>query len=77
METNFFGSLWVTHAALPYLHGQKSGHIMQVSSIAGIIAFPSLGFYNISKFAVEAMMQALYGEVRAFGIKVTLIEPMG
>jgi len=75
METNFFGALWVTQAALPLLRAQGSGHIIQVSSIAGIFAFPSLGFYNASKWALEGLSQALQGEVQGFGIHVTLIEP--
>jgi NAD(P)-dependent dehydrogenase (short-subunit alcohol dehydrogenase family) len=75
METNFFGALWVTQAALPHLRAQKSGHIIQVSSIGGITAFPSIGLYNASKWALEGFSQALALEVRAFGIRVTLLEP--
>jgi NAD(P)-dependent dehydrogenase (short-subunit alcohol dehydrogenase family) len=75
METNFFGALWVTQAALPHLRAQKSGHIIQVSSIAGITAFPALGLYHASKWALEGLTQSLAQEVRAFGIRVTLIEP--
>jgi len=77
METNFFGALWVTQAALPHLRAQKSGHIIQVSSIGGITAFPSLGLYHASKWALEGFSQSLAQEVRAFGIRVTLIEPGG
>lgn len=75
METNFFGALWVTKAALPYLRAQRAGHLIQVSSIAGVFAFPSLGMYNASKWALEGFSQALQGEVQEFGIHVTLIEP--
>jgi NAD(P)-dependent dehydrogenase (short-subunit alcohol dehydrogenase family) len=74
-DTNFFGALWVTQAALPYLRGQRSGHVVQVSSIGGLVAFPMVGFYNASKWALEAMSDALAQEVAEFGIRVTLIEP--
>ena len=77
METNFFGALWVTQAALPHLRAQKSGHIIQVSSIGGITAFPFVGLYHASKWALEGLSQALAQEVLAFGIYVTLIEPAG
>ncbi len=77
MDTNFFGPLWVTQAALPYLRAQRGGHIIQVSSIGGILAFPNLGIYHASKWALEGMTQALAGEVEPFGIRVTLVEPGG
>ncbi|MEP7051108.1 MAG: SDR family oxidoreductase [Pseudomonadota bacterium] len=77
METNFFGALWVTQAALPHLRAQGAGHIIQVSSIGGITAFPGLGMYHASKWALEGFSQALAQEVRSFGIHVTLIEPGG
>jgi NAD(P)-dependent dehydrogenase (short-subunit alcohol dehydrogenase family) len=76
-ETNVFGALWVTQAALPYLREQRSGHILQVSSIGGISAFPNIGIYNASKWALEAFSQSLAQEVADFGVKVTLIEPGG
>lgn len=77
LETNFFGALWVTQAALPYLRAQGSGHIVQVSSIGGITAFANLGIYHASKWALEGMTQSLAQEVSGFGIHVTLIEPSG
>ena len=77
METNFFGALWVTQAALPIMRAQGSGHIVQVSSIGGISAFPSIGAYHASKWALEAFSQSLSLEVADFGIHVTLIEPGG
>jgi NAD(P)-dependent dehydrogenase (short-subunit alcohol dehydrogenase family) len=77
METNFFGALWVTQAALPHLRAQGSGHILQVSSIGGISAFPMIGAYHASKWALEGLSQALAQEVAGFGIAVTLIEPGG
>ena len=76
-DTNVFGALFVTQAALPYLRAQGSGHVLQVSSIGGISAFPNIGIYNASKWALEAFSQSLAAEVADFGIKVTLIEPGG
>jgi NAD(P)-dependent dehydrogenase (short-subunit alcohol dehydrogenase family) len=75
IETNVFGALWVTQAVLPYLREQGSGHILQVSSIGGISAFPNIGIYNASKWALEGFSQSLAAEVADFGIKVTIIEP--
>jgi NAD(P)-dependent dehydrogenase (short-subunit alcohol dehydrogenase family) len=75
IETNVFGALWVTQAALPYLREQRSGHIIQVSSIGGITAFPLVGMYHASKWALEGFSQALAQEVSSFGVHVTLIEP--
>jgi NAD(P)-dependent dehydrogenase (short-subunit alcohol dehydrogenase family) len=77
IETNVFGALWITQAALPYLREQRSGHIIQVSSIGGITAFPNVGIYHASKWALEGFSQALAQEVASFGIHVTLIEPGG
>jgi NAD(P)-dependent dehydrogenase (short-subunit alcohol dehydrogenase family) len=77
LETNLFGSLWVTQAALPILRVQRSGHIIQVSSIGGISAFPGIGAYHASKWALEGFSQSLSQEVASFGIHVTLIEPGG
>jgi NAD(P)-dependent dehydrogenase (short-subunit alcohol dehydrogenase family) len=76
IETNLFGALWVTQAALPFLRAQGSGHFLQVSSIGGISAFPGIGMYHASKWGLEGISQALAGEVKDFGIKVTLIEPL-
>ena len=75
IETNVFGALWVTQAALPYLRAQRSGHIIQVSSIGGITAFPLVGMYHASKWALEGFSQTLAQEVAPFGVHVTLIEP--
>ncbi|GHP18063.1 short-chain dehydrogenase/reductase [Rhodococcus sp. NKCM2511] len=77
IETNVFGALWVTQAALPFMREQGSGHILQVSSIGGISAFPNVGAYHASKWALEGFSQALAQEVEDFGIHVTLIEPGG
>jgi hypothetical protein len=77
IETNLFGALWVTQAALPFLRAQGSGHFLQVSSIGGVSAFPTVGIYHASKWALEGLSQALAQEIVGFGIKVTLIEPGG
>ncbi|MGO9707460.1 MAG: SDR family oxidoreductase [Polyangiaceae bacterium] len=77
METNFFGAVWVTKAALPILREQRSGHVIQVSSIGGVTAFPTLAMYHASKWALEGFSQALAAEVQEFGIHVTLVEPTG
>jgi NAD(P)-dependent dehydrogenase (short-subunit alcohol dehydrogenase family) len=77
IETNLFGALWVTQAALPFLREQGSGHIVQVSSVGGISAFPNVGIYHASKWALEGISQALAQEVKEFGINVTLVEPGG
>jgi NAD(P)-dependent dehydrogenase (short-subunit alcohol dehydrogenase family) len=77
IETNLFGALWVTQAALPFLRQQGTGHIVQVSSIGGISAFPGVGIYHASKWALEGISQALAQEVKEFGINVTLVEPGG
>jgi NAD(P)-dependent dehydrogenase (short-subunit alcohol dehydrogenase family) len=75
MEVNFFGLLNVTQAVLPILRKQGSGHIIQMSTIGGVMAFSNLGAYNASKWAVEGLSEALAQEVGQFGINVTLIEP--
>jgi NAD(P)-dependent dehydrogenase (short-subunit alcohol dehydrogenase family) len=77
LETNVFGALWVTQAALPIMRAQGSGHIIQVSSIGGITAFTGTGAYHASKWALEGFSQSLAQEVAGFGIHVTLIEPGG
>ncbi len=77
IETNLFGPLWVTKAVIPIMREQGSGHILQVSSIGGVNAFPVLGLYHASKWGLEAFSQSLAAEVAQFGINVTLIEPAG
>ncbi|MDQ1856040.1 SDR family NAD(P)-dependent oxidoreductase [Chryseobacterium sp. WLY505] len=76
-ETNFFGTLWLTQAVLPIMRDQKSGHIIQVSSILGLATLPTMGLYNASKFALEGLSETLATEVKGFGIHVTLVEPNG
>lgn len=74
-ETNVFGALWVTQAALPYLRAQGSGHIINVSSLLGLAAFPMTAGYTASKAAIEGLSDSLAQEVASFGIKVTVVEP--
>jgi NAD(P)-dependent dehydrogenase (short-subunit alcohol dehydrogenase family) len=78
VETNFFGVVNVTKAALPVLRAQRSGHILQFSSVGGRIGgTPGLAAYQSAKFAVEGLSEVLHNEVAPLGIKVTIIEPGG
>ena len=74
-EINFWGLMAVTNAVLPHLRSQKSGHIINFSSISGLASFPAVGYYNATKYAVEGVTESLAKEVASIGIKVTLIEP--
>ena len=74
-DTNVFGVLNVQRAVLPIMRKQGTGHVLNVSSIAGLASFPNAGMYCASKHALEAISEALAQEIEPFGIKVTLIEP--
>lgn len=74
-ETNFFGAVGMSKAVLPTMRRQRSGHIIQVSSVGGLVAYPILGAYNASKWALEAISEALRVETRSLGIRVVLVEP--
>ncbi|MBQ1204249.1 MAG: SDR family NAD(P)-dependent oxidoreductase [Loktanella sp.] len=75
MEVNFFGLFHMTQAILPVLRAQGAGHILQISTVGGVMTFPGLGGYHASKWAVEGLSDALAQEVDGLGIKVTLVEP--
>ena len=74
-DTNFFGLAAMTRAVLPIMRAQKSGAIVNVSSMGGFIGFPGSGYYAATKFAVEGLSEALSKEVAPLGIKVIIVEP--
>jgi NAD(P)-dependent dehydrogenase (short-subunit alcohol dehydrogenase family) len=74
-EANVFGLIRVTQAILPQMRKQGSGHIVNLSSIGGLVATPGFGLYNATKFAVEGLSEALAQEVKPLGITVTIVEP--
>jgi NAD(P)-dependent dehydrogenase (short-subunit alcohol dehydrogenase family) len=74
-ETNVFGLIRVTRALLPHLRAQRSGAIVNLSSIGGLIGSPGWGYYNASKFAVEGFSEALAAELAPLGIHVLIVEP--
>lgn len=76
-ETNVFGLTSLIRQVLPGMRARRKGHIINFSSIGGLIAYPALGYYNATKFAVEAISEALAKEAAPLGIKVTIIEPGG
>src|SRR5687768_15172533 len=76
-EINFWGLANVTKEVLPIMRKQRNGHIVNISSIGGIAAFPGIGFYNATKFAVTGYSEALAKETAHLGIKVTVVAPSG
>jgi NAD(P)-dependent dehydrogenase (short-subunit alcohol dehydrogenase family) len=74
-ETNVFGLIHLTQALLPQFRERRSGHIVNLSSIGGLIGSPGWGFYNATKFAVEGLSEALAGEMEPLGVHVTVVEP--
>ena len=74
-EINVFGLLRVTRAVLPCMRNRRSGHVVNLSSIGGLVGFAGFGIYNATKFAVEGLSEALAKEVTPLGIRVTLVEP--
>lgn len=75
MNTNFMGMSNMCKAVLPIFRKQRSGKIINISSIGGVMGLPYQGFYSASKFAIEGYSEALAAEVKGFGIKVVLVEP--
>ena len=76
-EINVFGLSRMIHAVLPGMRERRKGFIVNLSSIGGLRSFPSIGYYNATKFAVEGLSEALWQEVEPLGIKVMLVEPSG
>ncbi|WP_375337157.1 oxidoreductase [Rhizobium lentis] len=74
-ETNVFGLIAVTKEVLPGMRSRRKGHIFNVSSLGGLVAFAATGYYHASKFAVEALSESLSHEVKPLGIDVTILEP--
>ncbi|MBR1799336.1 MAG: SDR family oxidoreductase [Bacteroidales bacterium] len=75
IQTNFMGCVNMCQAVLPHMRQQRSGLIINLSSIGGVMGLPYQGFYSASKFAIEGFSEALAAEVRRFGIKISLVEP--
>lgn len=75
METNFFGAMNVIRAILPTLRAQRSGAVVNISSLGGQLSFPGFSAYSASKFAVEGASEALAQELKPFGVKVLIVEP--
>jgi NAD(P)-dependent dehydrogenase (short-subunit alcohol dehydrogenase family) len=76
-EVNFFGLAKLTQLVLPLMRKQREGHIINISSIGGIVGYPALSFYNATKFAVAGLSEALSKEIAPLGIKVTIVCPSG
>jgi NAD(P)-dependent dehydrogenase (short-subunit alcohol dehydrogenase family) len=76
-EINLFGLAEMTRAVLPGMRARRRGHVVNISSIGGLRAFPAVGFYNATKFAVVGLSEALAQEVAPLGIRVTIVEPSG
>ena len=76
-EINFFGLANMTKEVLPTMRKQKSGHIVNIASIGGLVSFPAVGFYNATKYAVDGLSEALAKETAPLGIKVTIVAPSG
>ncbi len=76
-EINFFGLVKMIQETLPVMREQKSGHIVNIASIGGLVGYPGVGFYNATKFAVDGLSESLAKETGEMGIKVTIVAPSG
>ncbi len=74
IDTDLLGALWLTQAVLPFMRAQRSGHIVQISTVGGVGAMPFFGLYNAAKWGLEGFSEALAGEVKGFGIRTTIAE---
>ncbi|PKU23836.1 oxidoreductase [Telmatospirillum siberiense] len=74
-EANVFGLIALTKAVLPGMRKRRKGHVVNISSVGGLIGFPGIGYYNATKFAVEGLSEALAKEAQPLGIRVTIVEP--
>jgi len=75
VETNLLGPLWLTRAVIPVMRAQGSGHVVQISTVGAVGTMPMLGVYCSTKWGLEAFSEAMAGEVRSMGIRVTIVEP--
>ncbi|GII32989.1 hypothetical protein Pmi06nite_64310 [Planotetraspora mira] len=76
MEVNHFGAFYTSQAVVPHMRKRRSGRIIQISSMGGVVALPTMGTYHATKWALEALSQALAAEVAEYGVHVTLVEPL-
>ncbi len=74
-EANFFGLASMTKAVLPGMRARRRGHVVNISSMGGLVGFPGIGYYNATKFAVEGLSEALAKECAPLGIRVSIVEP--
>ncbi|MBV8225483.1 MAG: SDR family NAD(P)-dependent oxidoreductase, partial [Verrucomicrobia bacterium] len=74
-ETNFMGTARTIRAVLPYMRAQRSGYIINISSVGGFVTVPGFGYYHATKFALEGLSETLAQETRSFGIRVTIVVP--
>jgi NAD(P)-dependent dehydrogenase (short-subunit alcohol dehydrogenase family) len=74
-ETNLFGLVALTKAVLPGMRARRKGHIVNISSVGGLVGIPGVGYYNATKFALEGLSEALAAETGPLGIRVTIVEP--
>ncbi|MGJ9425888.1 SDR family NAD(P)-dependent oxidoreductase [Nesterenkonia halotolerans] len=75
IDTDLFGPMWLSQAALPVMRKQEAGHIVQISTVGAVGAMPTLGLYNAAKWGLEGWTEAMAAEVAAFGIRVTIVQP--